>query len=197
MVLKALLTFATLGLAQDYPVVSLFIPNADPQSLVGAVVQENSATTTYSINCPPGTNSTDCGMGPGMLLTTAATSVEYLISGGVNDVYDHVICSMTDPTSADRTCTGTVTGSSATAPSTSILTLNQDKVTALPVTITSSEAAIRTDTAVGVKGSETSLQSATPTGAKSNSAGSVCTGNTRLTTLVLACVAVQVLAASL
>lgn len=38
MILQALLAFATLGLAVDYPVVSLFIPNADPQSLLGEVL---------------------------------------------------------------------------------------------------------------------------------------------------------------
>lgn len=38
MILKPLLAFATLGLAVDYPVVSLFIPNADPQSLLGEVL---------------------------------------------------------------------------------------------------------------------------------------------------------------
>lgn len=38
MILQVLLTFATLGLAVDYPVVSLFIPNADPQPLLGEVL---------------------------------------------------------------------------------------------------------------------------------------------------------------
>lgn len=46
MILKAFLAFATLGFAQDYPVVSLFIPDADPQSLVGAVVQEVRVNST-------------------------------------------------------------------------------------------------------------------------------------------------------
>jgi hypothetical protein len=40
MIFKANLAFATLGLAADYPVVSLFIPNADPQSLLGEVLAE-------------------------------------------------------------------------------------------------------------------------------------------------------------
>lgn len=38
MILQAILAFATLGLAADYPVVSLFIPNVDPQSLLGEVL---------------------------------------------------------------------------------------------------------------------------------------------------------------
>jgi hypothetical protein len=38
MILQVLLAFATLGLAVDYPVVSLFIPNADPQPLLGEVL---------------------------------------------------------------------------------------------------------------------------------------------------------------
>lgn len=38
MILQAFLAFTTLGLAAEYPVVSLFIPNADPQSLLGEVL---------------------------------------------------------------------------------------------------------------------------------------------------------------
>lgn len=38
MLLQALLTFATLGLAANDSVVSLFIPNAHSQSLVGEVL---------------------------------------------------------------------------------------------------------------------------------------------------------------
>lgn len=45
MILQILLAFATLGLAVDYPVVSLFIPNADPQPLLGEVL------TAVSVHC--------------------------------------------------------------------------------------------------------------------------------------------------
>lgn len=105
---------------------------------------------------------------------------------------------MTDPTNAVRTCTGTVTGKSASMPGTSTSTLNQDQVTSLPVTITSNKAANLTAGVLSsATGSEASLQSSTavPTGVSINE-GSVL-GKAQLATLLLACVAVQALAASL
>lgn len=91
---------ATTTLAAGDSVISLFIPDTDPQPLVASIVAQvrgrmtmkltleytgshshkNSATTSLSVNCPSGTKSEICGMGPGLFLTTAPTSVEYLIS---------------------------------------------------------------------------------------------------------------------
>lgn len=48
MILQALLAIATLGIAAEYPVVSLFIPNADPQSLLGEVL----AAVRVNVNDP-------------------------------------------------------------------------------------------------------------------------------------------------
>ncbi|CAP80959.1 hypothetical protein E8E15_006387 [Penicillium rubens] len=143
MILQVLLTFATLGLAVDYPVVSLFIPNADPQPLLGEVLAAQSATTTYSINCPPGnTNSTQCGMGPGLFLTSAPTSVEYLISAEADNVYNHVVCVVTDLPTGAYTCTDTVTGKGPDTPGTSTSTIGWDQITLFPVTITSTADAV-------------------------------------------------------
>ncbi|OQE28946.1 hypothetical protein PENFLA_c004G03227 [Penicillium flavigenum] len=141
--LQVLLAFATLGLGVDYPVVSLFIPNADPQPLLGEVLAAQSATTTYSINCPPGnTNSTQCGMGPGLFLTSAPTSVEYLISAEADNVYNHVVCVVTDLPTGAYTCTNTVTGKWPDTPGTSTSTIGWDQITLLPVTITSTADAV-------------------------------------------------------
>ncbi|KAJ6188102.1 hypothetical protein N7519_003010 [Penicillium mononematosum] len=143
MILQVLLAFATLGLAVDYPVVSLFIPNADPQPLLGEVLAAQSATTTYSINCPPSnTNSTQCGMGPGLFLTSAPTSVEYLISAEADNVYNHVVCVVTDLPTGAYTCTDTVTGNGPDTPGTSTSTIGWDQITLLPVTITSTADAV-------------------------------------------------------
>ncbi|KAJ5978428.1 hypothetical protein N7501_001770 [Penicillium viridicatum] len=164
MILQAVLAFATLGLAADYPVVSLFIPNADPQSLLGEVLAAQSATTTYSINCPVGkANSTECGMGPGLFLTAAPTSVEYLISAEPDNLcvsstlnhflemqwlthqlnrYNHVVCDVTDLPTGAYTCTDTVTGQGAPTPGTSTSTIAWDQLSLLPVTITSTADAV-------------------------------------------------------
>ncbi|CRL18008.1 unnamed protein product [Penicillium camemberti] len=214
MILQAILAFATLGLAADYPVVSLFIPNVDPQSLLGEVLAAQSATTTYSINCPAGkTNSTECGMGPGLFLTAAPTSVEYLISAESDNLYNHVVCDVTDLPTGAYTCTDTVTGKGAATPGTSTSTIAWDQLSLLPVTITSTAnlvAATANGTALSttqvVSGSEASPVAATA--ATTPAAGAAATtlattgvsGVAQTSTsagLLLVCVAVQALAAIL
>ncbi|KAJ5943725.1 hypothetical protein N7516_003893 [Penicillium verrucosum] len=213
MILQAVLAFATLGLAADYPVVSLFIPNADPQSLLGEVLAAQSATTTYSINCPHGkTNSTECGMGPGLFLTAAPTTVEYLITAESDNLYNHVVCEVTDLPTGAYTCTDTVTGQGAATPGTSTSTIAWDELSLLPVTITSTADAVAatangptaTSTTEASPGSDASPAAATAV--TTPAAGvAAATGATtgvsgvaeRLTStgLLLSCVAVQALAA--
>ncbi|KAJ5335894.1 hypothetical protein MYU51_020293 [Penicillium brevicompactum] len=128
-----LLVLATTTLVAGDSVISLFIPDTDPQPLVASIVAQNSATTSLSVNCPSSTKSEICGMGPGLFLTTAPTSVEYLISDSAGSIYDHVVCFMTGTTSG--VCTATITGHGANFPGTSTSTLNQDQITSLPVTV--------------------------------------------------------------
>ncbi|KAJ5209355.1 hypothetical protein N7449_003734 [Penicillium cf. viridicatum] len=215
MILQAVLAFATLGLAADYPVVSLFIPNADPQSLLGEVLGAQSATTTYSINCPAGkTNSTECGMGPGLFLTAAPTSVEYLISAESDNLYNHVVCDVTDLPTGAYTCTDTVTGKGAATPGTSTSTIAWDQLSLLPVTITSTADTVAvtangttaTSTSEVLSGSDASPAAATvvTTPAAGVAAATVATTGvsgvaerSTSTGLLLSCVAVQALAAFL
>ncbi|KXG48487.1 uncharacterized protein PGRI_023570 [Penicillium griseofulvum] len=190
----------------QYPVVSLFIPNADPQSLLGEVLAEQSATTTYSINCPAGrTNSTECGMGPGLFLTAAPTTVEYLISAEADNIYNHVVCDMTDLPTGAYTCTDTVTGKGASTPGTSTSTVPWDQISLLPVTITSTADAVvatlstptttppittapdTTPSTPAAPGGETSPPAATAS--PTPMAGIA--GRSRPTSLVLACAVVQ------
>ncbi|CAI7586578.1 unnamed protein product [Penicillium crustosum] len=207
MILQAFLAFTTLGLAAEYPVVSLFIPNADPQSLLGEVLAAQSATTTYSINCPAGkTNSTECGMGPGLFLTAAPTSVEYLISAESDNLYNHVVCDVTDLPTGAYTCTDTVTGKGAATPGTSTSTIAWDQLSLLPVTITSTAdvvAATANGTSLGttqvVSGSEASPVAATATTTPAAGATVATTGvsgvaqRSTSTGLLLASVVVQAL----
>ncbi|KAJ5280691.1 hypothetical protein N7478_006063 [Penicillium angulare] len=72
---------ATVGFSSaENRIVSLFIPDADPQPLAVSIVGEGAGTTTYSINCPPGTDGSDCGMGAGLWLTAGATTTDYRLS---------------------------------------------------------------------------------------------------------------------
>lgn len=72
---QLLLSLATAGMASaQNTVTSMLIYGADPQPLVASVVGSDATATTYSINCPPGTDSTDCGMGPGLTLVAGPTT---------------------------------------------------------------------------------------------------------------------------
>ncbi|KAJ5129955.1 uncharacterized protein N7515_005994 [Penicillium bovifimosum] len=212
-----LLILASLSLAADDRIISLWIPNTDPQPLAGSIVAEQAGTTTYSINCPPGIDYNNCGMGPGLFLTTAQSSVEYLISEGKDDVYvptalrypmtwrsepithagtsyNHVVCTSTDITGGLRTCTATVTGKSAKMPGTSSTTLSQGQATPLPVRITSGAAKTKSEATSPAMAGATATP--TPTAGTSDGVGGQ-SGRLELTILVLACVAVQALAESL
>ncbi|KAJ5583129.1 hypothetical protein N7535_001749 [Penicillium sp. DV-2018c] len=186
-----ILASAPYSLAADR-IVSLWIPDADPQPLAGSIVAENPGTTTYSINCPPGTDSANCGMGPGLFLTTAQHSVEWLISDKANDAYNHVVCTSTDLTGGVRTCIATVTGKAVKTPGSTSTTLSEAQATPLPVMITSN--------AVGNTAGTTSRamtdSTATPTAGTNDGVGGR-SGSPGLSPLILACVVAQALAASL
>lgn len=57
----ALLALAGGALAQS-KVVSLFLPDFDPQKLVGSVVNANSDSTVYAIACPSTATTDECGI---------------------------------------------------------------------------------------------------------------------------------------
>ncbi|KAJ6108681.1 GPI anchored protein [Penicillium sp. IBT 18751x] len=133
---KTFFTLATLGLAAaESSVVSLFIFGADSQSLFGSVVASNAKTTTYSINCAPGTDTEDCGYLPGLLYTAAPTSVEYALKPPYNRE-GTIMCSMGGTTSAR--CTDLFPTSGHFSQPTVYTTLGQEDVSAgmIPVTIT-------------------------------------------------------------
>lgn len=48
---------------------------------------QDASATTYSINCPPGTDSNDCGMGSGMTVIAADETTTYIMNDGDN-LYD-------------------------------------------------------------------------------------------------------------
>ncbi|OKP15211.1 hypothetical protein PENSUB_1425 [Penicillium subrubescens] len=89
MALRTCITvLAALGLATaQSSIVSLFIPDSDPQPLAASVVGQGNGAITYSINCPPGTDGSDCGMGPGMWYTSASKTIEFAISEPEEDLY--------------------------------------------------------------------------------------------------------------
>lgn len=47
---------------------------------------QDATATTYSINCPPGTDSSDCGMGPGLTLI-AGPKTTMILDAPDEDLY--------------------------------------------------------------------------------------------------------------
>ncbi|KAJ5749553.1 hypothetical protein N7533_006581 [Penicillium manginii] len=133
MAIRSLLILATVALATaESSVVSMFIPGVDGNAFVGSIIAQSTGTTTYSINCPAGTDSSDCGVSPGLFLTSGPKKVEYSISEG--NFYGHMICSVGGTTAA--VCTEIDSGSDANFPGTHTTTLARSEITSLPVTIT-------------------------------------------------------------
>lgn len=58
----AFLASATSVVAND--VVSIFLPEADPQPIVGKVIGVDGPFTSYVLYCAPGTDENDCGLPP-------------------------------------------------------------------------------------------------------------------------------------
>lgn len=59
------------------PVVSLFLPDTDPQKLVASVIDSSDSMTTYLITCPEGTDASDCGYSDPVTITEGASSLMY------------------------------------------------------------------------------------------------------------------------
>jgi hypothetical protein len=57
------------------PVVSLFLPDTDPQQLVASVVGSSGPMTTYVIACPESVDPSDCGYNGGINITEGASSL--------------------------------------------------------------------------------------------------------------------------
>jgi hypothetical protein len=58
----ALLAGALATVAAQTTTVNFFLPGFDNQAIVGSVVAVKGEATTVAINCPEGTDSSDCGI---------------------------------------------------------------------------------------------------------------------------------------
>ncbi|KAJ5908753.1 hypothetical protein N7495_001435 [Penicillium taxi] len=139
MILKTLAILATLGLATaQTSVVSLFIYDIDPQPLVASIIAEGSGTTTFSINCPPGTDGSDCGMGPGLYYTLGPSTIEMSMSEPQEGFWDHIGCTSSGTTAI---CTEIASGTGANFPGTSTTAIPKGEATLFPVTVTAGPSA--------------------------------------------------------
>ncbi|PWY74278.1 hypothetical protein BO70DRAFT_103877 [Aspergillus heteromorphus CBS 117.55] len=137
LLLALALALASVGLVSaQTSVVSMFIYDADPQPLDASIIGNDATATTYSVNCPPGTDSDDCGMGPGMTVITGPQTTMILDSPD-EDFYYTCVCSLDGTTYA--VCAETASGDGANFPGTSTTTLDAD-LELMPVTVTAGSA---------------------------------------------------------
>ena len=83
MAVKTLLVTAFLGMAhaQSTSVVSLIVPFVDKQSLVASVRSVDATATEYLVQCPPDTDSSDCGLGTaGVIIKEGPSTIEFSYS---------------------------------------------------------------------------------------------------------------------
>ena len=109
LLLPALL--ATLALAAPSNTtgsLSLFIPGADPQSLVASAIATSSAITTFLIACPTGTGSSNCGFSEPFTLVEGPSTVSYAYSQPANSFTQTIQCEITATEAA--ACTATQEG---------------------------------------------------------------------------------------
>ncbi|KAJ9293400.1 hypothetical protein DTO271G3_7896 [Paecilomyces variotii] len=161
---------AMLGLASaQSSVISVFIPDTDPQPLVASIIGNDAAATTYYLTCPVGTDGSDCGMGPGMTLIAGPKTAALMVMDPEEDFYGGVFCSMGGTTSA--VCTSSMSGTGANFPGVSTETLAASDIQLLPVTVTAgsttpvSASASTSASATGAT-SASGAASVTPTGAR-------------------------------
>ncbi|KKK12840.1 hypothetical protein ARAM_001185 [Aspergillus rambellii] len=111
-------------------VTSMFIYGADNQPLAASIVGNDATATTYSINCPPGTDSSDCGMGPGLtLIAGPGATTTYKMDDG-DEFYMTAVCSVGTEVAV---CTDSMGGTGANFPGQHTSTADVDL---LPVTVT-------------------------------------------------------------
>ncbi|KAJ5287814.1 hypothetical protein N7478_003500 [Penicillium angulare] len=162
-----------LAVADGTSVVSLFIYGADQQSLVASVVETKTDEATYSINCPSGTKSSDCGFEPGLLYTEGPTTVQWHLQTPYDaDKFGHVICSTGGTTTAVCTEVTPTNGSAAQASETT--TLSSDQISLLAVTITAGP----NGTGINSTASATESSVAATAGANPSAGSASSSGNT-------------------
>ncbi|KAE9380543.1 hypothetical protein N431DRAFT_498381 [Stipitochalara longipes BDJ] len=125
------LAFAGLSYAQT-TTISLYVPGADTQALIGFIVGSDSAATTYTLKCvDPDT----CGFPSGLTLTEGPSTAAYTLSSGPAFT-GFEECSLAGTSTA--VCFESNGGSEANFPGSSTVTYTGTDFTYMPVTITGS-----------------------------------------------------------
>ncbi|KAA8646811.1 uncharacterized protein ATNIH1004_005486 [Aspergillus tanneri] len=126
--------WALLGLGSaENAVVSMFLPEIDPQWLAASIVDGNAAATTYSL-CGHGTDGFGCGGGVDLTAVQGPKTAGWFFSLSQSDVFVSHGCSVGGTTTA--TCIHKVSGTGAVSPGVKTDMYAQTEMEYYPVTIT-------------------------------------------------------------
>lgn len=143
---------AILGFSQAQKTVTLTMPGYDTQPLAASVISADATATTYLINCAPGTNSDDCGIGSSITFTEGPSTAAVTYSAEYdndNDAKSSTLaftgyqqCSLDGSISA--VCIESFGGAEANFPGISTTTYTGTDLGIMPVTITAGAAVVAT-----------------------------------------------------
>jgi len=131
------LAFAGFSVAQS--TISLYIPGADPQSLIASIITSDATATTYALVCAD-EDSDDCGFPGGFTLTEGPSTAVYTLpedieagSSTVVDFTGFVDCSLA---ASSAVCTESFGGAQANDPGISTETFSGTDFSYMPVILT-------------------------------------------------------------
>ncbi|KAF2675015.1 hypothetical protein BT63DRAFT_420254 [Microthyrium microscopicum] len=147
---------------------SIFFPDADQFPIVGSVISANPSVTAYSINCPPNTDASDCGLGPGANVTVSnkSTWIISMVEEGEFTASINCVLPSSSGASGQVVCTESFGGSGANDPGVTTSTVDAASATLMPVTITGGLDKLATGTSASSSGAK-----ATGAAASGNSTG--------------------------
>jgi hypothetical protein len=176
------------------PTVSLFIPDAEPQPLVASVVSVNGATTAFYVNCPPDTDSIDCGMngiGPGVNLTVISQSIwSYSVS---DYAFTKMASCEVKTTASTAVCVESLGPGIDPSPPSVVTTsmVNGSSYYFIPATVTAGQELLTAATASSTgKGSSSTDTTAGNSTSKPNAAVAVTNGGEWRTVLAMVCLGI-------
>lgn len=168
------------ALAQSQSVISLFLMDTDPQSLVASVITADASTTQYEITCPSSVDGNDCGYRPPITVGQTGGSI-YGASITNSDFTLSYLCTLYTSGVTSAVCAAGAAGTAANFPGTSTETLMASEVTLFPVTITAGLEKLGKATTTGKSGSSSSTKSGSASAASGASIGSTTASGTQAT----------------
>ncbi|KAL2148482.1 hypothetical protein VTH82DRAFT_2036 [Thermothelomyces myriococcoides] len=166
---------ASVGLAAaQSSVVTVLLPQFNPQAIDASVIAAAPTATTYRLNCPPGADSSDCGVPPEYELVYGPSTFGFTVA--IEDDSAATAACKINLSRDTADCVGTVTeGSSSTVTSEIITGLSS---LLMPITVTagldklaaSTTGAGTSPTTAASTGTSTSTSTSTSSGAAESTA---------------------------